>query len=225
MNLFPYVEGRTRLQKFGMLSFYEVLKDEAFFDDWVPNNCGGFSSRLANSLERLEECGYIRSDKIIVGHDYPIYMYSVTEKGKHVLKKFKINSQKLEKIKTILSHYFPLSLNALLTDVCVKYPWLVSNSKIIADSNKTLEIDSYLEFESEDQFQEKMAENANVPTSTNPNVFGDDYFREKLVRFIGLEKVPDLDYESFNRIKGILSEHIDAENFDAEKAVREVRGC
>ena len=40
-NLFPYVEGRTKLQKFGMLSSYEVLKDEEFFDDWRPGNYGG----------------------------------------------------------------------------------------------------------------------------------------------------------------------------------------
>ena len=225
MNLFPYIQGRTRLQKFGMLSFYEVLKDEKFFDDWKPDKYGGFSPRLANSLERLERCGYVQSDKIIVGDVHLVDRYSLTEKGRQMIKKFEANSLELEKIKSILSGYFSCPLDVLLKDVYAKYPELTINSKIIADVNKTTELDPYEEHESKSQFQGETEDEIHALTSTSQHVFGDKEFREKLAKLIGLEKVPDLDPQSFNRIKGILSEHVDARNFDAKEAVREARGC
>ena len=50
-------------------------------------------------------------------------------------------------------------------------------------------------------------------------------FREKLAKSIGLDRVPDLDPQAFDRIQGILSEHIGTDHFDAVEAVRKVRDC
>ena len=149
VNLLPYVEGRTRLQKFGMLSFYEVLKDEEFFDDWRPSRYGGYSPRLANSLKRLKADGYVRADKVTVERDYQVNRYSLTEAGRRAIAEFETDSLRLEKIKTILSHYFTRTLNDLLADVYQRYPELAANSKIIADINRTLDPGSRMEHESE----------------------------------------------------------------------------
>ena len=60
----PYIEGRTRLQKFGILLLHEVLNDEKFFDDWMPDNYGGFSQQLAASLIKLERRDCVKSTKV-----------------------------------------------------------------------------------------------------------------------------------------------------------------
>ncbi|MDE0525998.1 MAG: PadR family transcriptional regulator [Thaumarchaeota archaeon] len=224
VNLLPYVEGRTRLQKFGMLSFYEVLKDEEFFDDWRPSHYGGYSSRLADSLKRLKAGGYVRADKVTVERDCQVNRYSLTEEGRHAIAEFETNSSRLEKIKTILSHYFTRTLNDLLADVYQRYPELAANSKIIAGVNRASDPGPRMERESETRIGEQPGE-TRMTIPAHQHVLGDMDFREKLAKSIGLDRVPDLDPQAFERIQGILSEHIGTDHFDAVEAVREVRDC
>ena len=221
----PYVEGKTRLQKFGILSFYEVLDAKEFFDDWRADNYGGFSPRLAASLDKLERHDYARSAEIITEYRYPVNRYVLTEEGKNLIRDFvERHSSKLEEIKSIISSYFQLSLPRLLRDVYQKYPELTVNSKIRADVNKITENRSYQNPEYEMLPNEKL--DVSTPfIASRQHVFGDEDFREKLARSIGLKKIPDLNPRSFDRIKGILSENIDTEYFDSEELVKDVRGC
>ena len=94
--------------------------------------------------------------------------------------------------------------------------WLLSltaNSKITAKVNAATEGAPYA-------VDEKQA----CIATSKQYMFADEDFREKLALSIGLKRVPDLDPSSFDRIQGILSEHIDSD-FDAEEMVREVRSC
>ena len=226
IDLAPYIEGRTRLQKFGILSFYEILNNEKFFDDWEPGHYGGFSLRLATSLTKLESYGHIQSDEIIIKAESTVSRYSLTESGKNLISDFvDEHSSELEKIKSIIFNYLQKPLDLLLHDVYQKYPELTVNSKIRADINKiATENHSYLS----SKYEIISDKSENIPIFTvasQQHVFGDEDFREKLARSIGLKKIPDLDPQSFERIKGILSEKIDTEHFDADELVKEVRGC
>lgn len=224
MNLFPYVEGRTRLQKFGMLSSYEVLKDEEFFDDWRPSHYGGYSPRLADSLKSLKAGGYVRADKVTVERDCQVNRYSLTEGGRRAIAGFETGSPRLEKIKAVLTRYFTLTLNDLLADVYQRYPELTTSSRIIADVNRASDLGPRMERESATRIGER-SEAARMTIPARQHVLGDMDFREKLAKSIGLDRVPDLDPQAFERIQGILSEHIGTDHFDAVEAVREVRDC
>jgi len=141
--------------------------------------------------------------------------YQSLEKGKNVIKDLIKNSQtKFEKIKSITSHYFQTPLTILLSDVYQKYPELAVKSKIKAEINKINDIFN------------PQPESLVTPTvSTLEHVFNDDEFRKKLAELIGLEQVPSLDPKSFDRIKGILAEKIETEDFDSVDLVKEIRGC
>ncbi len=161
---------------------------------------------------------------IIIEYGHPVNRYTLTEKGKDLIKDFvKSHSSELEKIKGITSSYFQKPLTVLLNDVYLKYPKLTSKSKIKAEVNKTrTESSSYLNSEYEIPFGDKQEEIPVYAVASQQHVFGDESFRRKLAKSIGLDKAPDLDPKSFDRIKGILSEEIDAEEFDSEELVR---GC
>ena len=223
IDLFPYVEGRTRLQKFGIFSFYEVLDNKEFFDDWRADNYGGFSPRLATSLERLEEHDYVQSSEIITEYGHPVNRYAVTEKGRDSIRDFvETHSSKLAQIKSIISHYAQQPLMVLLRDVYEQYPELTTNSKIKAAVNSS---ETAMYQNPEYEISQGGESNISTPLmASRHHILGDEDFREYLARSIGLKKVPDLDLQSFERIRGILSEKIDTEYFDSEELVKEVRG-
>jgi len=54
---------------------------------------------------------------------------------------------------------------------------------------------------------------------------GDDYFRQKLAKSIGLNTVPKLDPKAFERLTGIISSKIKTKDFDSVELVKAVRGC
>lgn len=224
IGLLPYVEGRTRLHKFGLLSFREVLRNEDFFDDWKPDKYGGFSPKLASSLIRLEKLDCVQSTEIITENEYPVNRYFPTEKGKNLNTDFiREHIQELNGIKSIILHYYRQPLLTLLQDVYQRYPDLAVNSTIKADVNRI----EYLRYPDPeyDTTPPKIPAGRVSTVPAQQHVLGDYYFREKLSKSIGLENVPDLDPKSFDRIQGILSEEIGTEHFDSEELVREVRGC
>ena len=224
MSMFSYIKGRTMLQKFGLLSFYEVLKEEDFFDDWQADKYGGFSPRQASSLKNLEAYGYVQSHEVITEYG-EVRRYSLTEKGRHEISHFlKANASKLEDIRRILSYYQSRPLKDLLRDAYQKYPHLTVNSKIAADVNKTMDLDPYTEHKSDSPSQGSEAqEMIQVSPPADQHVFGDMEFRKQLAKSIGLDEVPDLDPRSFDRIRGLWSKQMGTEGFDAVEAVREVR--
>ena len=225
MGMFPYINGRTMLQKFGLLSFYEILMEEDFFDDWQADKYGGFSPRQASSLKNLETYGYVRSYEAVTEHG-EVHRYSLTEKGRHAISDFlKTNASKLEDIRRILSYYQSRPLKDLLRDAYQKYPHLTVNSKIAADVNKTMDLDPYTEYKSDSLSQSgpEAQEIIQVSPPAEQHVFGDMEFRKQLAKSIGLDEVPDLDPRSFDRIRGLWAKQMGTESFDAVEAVREVR--
>ena len=223
MGMFSYVKGKTRLQKLGMISFYEALKDEEFFDDWTPGKYGGFSRRQAAALESLEESGHVMSNKISTIHD-TTYRYSLTKKGERAISDFCVaNSTKLEEMRRILSYYNSCPLKKLLGDTYQKYPHLTTRSTIIADINRATDLDSHSVHEPMDQFHTKPSEMTPASPPASQHVLGDMDFREELAKSIGLEEIPDLDSRSFDRIRGLWSKRMGVEPFDASDAVKEVR--
>ncbi len=219
----PYVEGRIRLQKIGLLACREILADKNFFDDWRPDRFGGFSPGLASSLEKLQKHGYVRSYEAVMESGHRVNRYSSTRHGKERIKDF-VQDRLLEskKIKTIVSVYFYCPLEKLLSDVCRRYPELTVNSKIKTDVNKASEGLGYPDFESD--ISDKPERIIPSHISAQQHVLGDGEFRKELAMSIGLKRAPDLDPESFERIQGIFADYIDAEHFDSEEMIREARG-
>lgn len=221
INSNPYIDGRTRLQKYGLLSFKEVLNTKIFFSDWVASNYGGYSQQLADSLTKLIKHNYVSCTVISTEYNN-VDRYTLTGEGTHMVDAFILhNLLDFEKIKKLTTHYFLKRLNVLLADVYDKYPSLTVNSKIKADVNRARDSghlsDNLL---SDEQSQ--------IPISTIPiqqHVFGDEYFRSKLAKSIGLDRIPDVDPKAFDRIQGIVYEETQTEDFDADELIREVRGC
>jgi hypothetical protein len=52
----------------------------------------------------------------------------------------------------------------------------------------------------------------------------DKEFRQKLARSLGMDKIPDYDPKSFDRLTGIIAAKIKTKNFDSVELVREARG-
>jgi len=223
----PYVEGRTRLQKYGILVYNEVFNNNEFFNDWKPDDFGGFSPSLAKSLTKLERQSCVQVFEVINEYGYPINRYELTGKGKEVKEEMaKRYPSKFEQIKSITSNYFTKPLKILLDDVYQKYPKLTVSSKIKADVNKTrMTYQSYLSPSFEISSEEQVEQVVKSTVPSQEHVFNDDEFREKLAKSIGLKGVPSLDPKSFDRIKGILDKKIETEDFDSVELVKEVRGC
>jgi hypothetical protein len=223
----PYVKGRTRLQKYGILAYEEILKNEDFFNDWRADNFGGFSPQLAQCVRKLERRGYVSVSEMFSEYGEPVERYELTGKGVSIKNELETKQTTIfEKMKTITGYYFQKPLKELLDDVYSKYPKYTPKSKIRAEVNRThTNNHTFLstEYEITDSIQSEV-----IPVSTvaaQQHVFGDDDFRNKIARSIGLDQTPDLDVRSFDRIKGILSDKINTEDFDSEELVKDVRGC
>ena len=223
----PHVEGRTRLQKYGILVFKEVFNNEEFFDDWEANDFGGFSPKLANSLRKLEKRDCVQAFEVIKEYGEPVNRYELSEKGRAISDGWiKRHPTKFEEIKKITSYYFQKPLKILLDDVYQKYPEFTIKSKIKAEVNKTqINNQTYLSPQYEIPFGEQVEQPVTPTVSSREHVFNDDEFRKKLAESIGLKEVPSLDPKSFERIKGILDKKIETEDFDSVELVKEVRGC
>ena len=223
----PYVEGRTRLQKYGILVFKEIFNSDEFFDDWKPGDFGGYSLMLAKSLTKLERRDFVKFSEVIKGYGEPVNRYELTDRGRNVKEGWiRRHPSIFEKIKSITSYYSKKPLKILLDDVYQRYPDLTINSKIKAEVNKTrIDNQSYLSKQYEIPYEEEVEQPVTSTVSSSEHVFNDDEFREKLAKSIGLKEVPHLDPKSFDRIKGILSKKIETKDFDSVELVKDVRGC
>lgn len=223
----PYIQGKTRIQKYGLLAAKQILNEKDFFDDWRPDNFGGFSPKLALCIDKLVQNGFVNSSDIMTTYGKKMPCYELSDKGKKNLSDFmKGNLKTIERIREIIGYYHQQKLSKLLENIYVLYPDLTIESKIKAEVSKAnTKNNSYLspEYEIAIDNNESIEIDSTVPA--NEHVFNDEYFREKLAKSIGLDKIPKLDPKSFDRLSGIISKKIETEEFDSIELVKAVRGC
>ncbi|MGH2611953.1 MAG: hypothetical protein ACRDFB_02760 [Rhabdochlamydiaceae bacterium] len=214
------------MQKYALLVGKQILEGQEFFNDWKADNYGGYSTSVAICVSKLAKEDYIESREFTYDHDKKVNRYTITEKGSKAIHDFlKTYSEIFERIKQILAYYHPKKLLELLDNVYALYPDLTVKSKIKADVNRSIVANnSYLSPEFEIVTDNVVYAHTSSPPA-NEHVFGDDYFREKLAKSLGLKHVPKLDPKSFDRLTGIISSKIKTEDFDSVELVKTVRGC
>jgi hypothetical protein len=151
----------------------------------------------------------------------------LSDKGKAGITDFiKEKTEIFQRIKEIIGYYHPQKLSKLLENTYVLYPNLTIKSKIKAEVGKAnTENNSYLSPEYEIAFDNNEPLEINSTVSSSEYVYNDEYFREKLAKSIGLDKIPRLDPKSFDRLSGIISSKIETDDFDSVELVKAVRGC
>lgn len=223
----PHVNGDTRLQKYALLCTKIVLKDEEKYEDWRPNNFGGFSRQVRLEIQYLTKHDIIKKNTVTsLGQEHS--RYTITENGRELIKEF-INSKKetYAKIKTITNFYFRRALNDLLTDTYTLFPEYTSNSKIKPIVRKTLLARAQnpnLQYVI--PFTTKQPDLSVIDSTEQINEFQfqDEGMRQKLCDMIGLEKIPKIKSNSSNNLAGILKNMIVEDEVNAVEMVRSVRG-
>lgn len=225
-----YVEGSTRLQKYGLLVSKKIGQKEEFFSDWQPDKFGVFSRSLAKTVTILANEGLITADKVnIYGKD--TIRYRITDKGRGEIQDIIREKKNLVgEICGIPQYYFGKSLKEVLADVYTLYPEYTTNSTIKHEVNKNrIEQESLFEesefdipFESSTKLSSDIT---NLITQTpSEHVFNDEDIREKLAKQIGLKSIPKIDNGAFDRLAGMLRNKIQTEKIDSVEVVRTVRG-
>jgi len=231
INSNPFIQGNTRLQKYGLLVYgKEVLTKSEFFDDWRAGDFGGFSKQLMLTTDYLIREGYAASNPTVLSETITVNRYKLTDKGLSEIKEIEANQKdKVEKIKGLLGPYFKKSLDTVLDEIYTLFPQFTDKSRIKAKVSQThTKNHSYLSPEFEIPIDNVAAEEIlsdAVTAQPNDFVFNDEYFREKLAKSIGLAKAPKLDPKSFERLSGIISSKIKTKEFDSVDLVKSVRGC
>ncbi|CDI05321.1 hypothetical protein [Candidatus Nitrosotenuis uzonensis] len=221
-----YVEGSTRLQKYGLLVSKKIGQKEEFFSDWQPDKFGVFSKSLAKTVTMLANEGLITADKVnTYGKD--TIRYRITDSGRGQIQDI-IREKKdlVDEICGIPQYYFGKSLKEVLADVYTLYPEYTTNSTIKHEVNKNrIEQESLFE-ESEFDIPFKpstrlTADITNLITRTpSEHVFNDEDVREKLAKQIGLKNIPSLDSGAFDRLAGMLRNKVQAEKIDSVDVIR-----
>jgi uncharacterized protein YwgA len=226
MHAVPHVHGDTRLQKYSLLVSKQILVNNEFFNDWKASNFGGYSPGVTICVNKLVRDGYVEAREFTYAQDKKVKQYSLSQKGISSIEDFlKTQSDVFERIKHIVTYYHPKKLIDLLNNVYALYPDLTVNSKIKSEVNKSI-VQNHTNLSPE--FEIAIEEEHYVRMSSPPmseHVFGDEYFREKLAKSIGLKYVPKLDSKAFDRLSGIISSKIKTEDFDSVELVKTVRGC
>lgn len=225
----PYVQGKTRLQKYALFAAREILKENEFYNDWEPLKFGGYSKNLDSDFEILCKDRYVNSNQIGTYKGKPVFRYRVSDSGKKEIIQFeKNNAEKILEIHSLIHYYFSKPLNEVLVDSYEKYPDLIGKSTIIPEVNRTkIQLDSFLSSKYEIPIDQLDFSNENfLPKEIpiNEHIFNDEEIREKLAKKIGLDKPPKLDPDSFERLAGIFESEIKSEKVDSVEVVRTVRG-
>jgi DNA-binding PadR family transcriptional regulator len=226
-----YVEGSTRLQKYGLLTFKKIGNREEFFSDWRPDKFGVFSKSLAQNLTMLVDDKYVTKDEVTNTYGKTSYRYRITDKGRNEIQDL-INVKKdvVEDVCGIAQYYFDKSTKEVLADVYTLYPEYTTNSTIKHEVNKN-KIDQETLFEESefdipsDQAKHLSFDLTNLVTRNAPeHVFNDEDTREKLAKEIGLRGIPKLDATAFDRLAGMFGKKIKLDKIDAVETVRAIRG-
>ena len=223
----PYIRGRTRLQKYGILVQKEIFNNSEFFDDWRSGKFGMYSQQLTNSLEKLENSKYVIAYDTVDGYGSnktPTKNYKLTDSGTALKNEWvKDKKDRISRIKYITSAYFGKSLDELLHDTYKKFPQYTNKSTIGAKVRKKGISDVpylYSGFDREENI---------TPTKSSgmikEHVFNDDDFRLKLAKSIGYNEMIPLDPTSFDKLKGLFASKIESKYFDTVELIKESRGC
>ena len=78
-----YVDGSTRLQKYGLLVSKKIGQKEEFFSDWQPDKFGVFSKSLAKTMTVLVNEGHVVTDKVVNQYGKNTLRYRITDKGRN----------------------------------------------------------------------------------------------------------------------------------------------
>lgn len=223
----PYVDGNTRLQKYGLLTNKITLKDKSVYQDWESNNFGAFSQQLAIDAKILinNKCVKVHSIKNIHGEEH--FRYFISEKGRDVLSSFKKSYMSLiEKMKVITKYYFDKSLNELLVDAYLLFPEYTDKSKIKPLVRKTfLEKNSNPGFSYRLPYTDKKLDLSAITSTArvNPFMYNDEEFRKKLAEESGLSKIPPLDIQAYDELEDIFADKKFLEDIDPEEIMEEIR--
>ena len=224
-----YVEGDTRLQKYGLL-IHKKIPEIEFFEDWKPWLYGVFSPKMKRGLTTLAEQDFVQVN-LIKNYQKPVKRYSITERGKNAMMFLQKEKKDIVKrISDITKYYSSKTLKELLADVYLMYPEYTDSSTIIAEVNKEkIKYTPNLspEFEipyDDDQKLEVALSDLVTSQSSAEHVFNDDDLRAKLTKLIGLDSVPSLDPKSFDRLSGIFKKKVKTKGIDSVDLVRSFRG-
>lgn len=223
-----YVQGDTRLQKYGLL-VHKKNPGIEFYDDWNSGNFGVFSKSLASDTKLLVEKKFVSSNDVVNVYGKNVARYSITDEGRNEIQDMLKEKEIIKKICEITQYYFDKSLKDVLADVYTLYPEFTENSKIKPDvGKKQIETNSFLspEFEIPFESNQKLESDiTNLITKTSTeHVFNDEELREKIAKNIGLDKIPKLNPDAFDKLSGILEDKINEEEIDSVELVRTVRG-
>ena len=222
----PYIRGRTRLQKYGILVQKEIFNNSEFFDDWRSGKFGMYSQQLTNSLEKLENNKYVIAYDTVDGYGSnktPTKNYKLTDSGTALKNEWvKDKKVRISRIRYVISAYANKSLGELLHDTYKKFPEYTNKSTIAAKVRKKGMSDVpylYSGFDREENI---------IPTKPSgmikEHVFNDEDFRLELAKSIGRDKMPSLDPASFDKLKGLFSNKIESKYFDTVELINESRG-
>jgi len=223
-----YVQGDTRLQKYGLL-VHKKNPGIEFYDDWDAGNFGVFSKSLASDTKLLVEQKFVSSNDVVNVYGKNVARYRITDEGRNQIQDMLKEKEITKIICEITQYYFDKSLKEVLADVYTLYPEFTGNSKIKSDvGKKQLETNSFLspEFEIPFESNQKLESDiTNLITKTSSeHVFNDEELREKITKQIGLTEIPTLDSSSFDKLSGILQNKIKIKEIDSVDLVRTVRG-
>lgn len=221
----PYVEGDTRLQKYGILAYKRIPELKEFYSDWKSGDYGGFSPKLATDLKHLRAQQLVITHKIIKGK-MSVNRYEISDEGREVIRSLVEEKKDLVKrVCEIPQYYFSKTLNALLGDVYLLYPEYTKKSTIRAKVGIEKIKGTMLSPEFEIPFAEENKIEVNLSNlSTKQHVYNDEELREELSKMVGLSKIPNLDSKSFDRLSGILKNKIKSKEIDSVELVQSFRG-
>ena len=224
-----YVEGVTRLQKYGIIIQNKFPKI-GFYDDWISNKYGMFSAGLEKDLNLLRQNNYVHINYIINKSNKKIPRISISNKGRDaiqdIVEKFPSQTSGICGISQV---YFNKSLKELIADAYTLYPQYTEKSTIKPEINQVMiKTNSFLNPEFEilfDEPEELKSDMSNLITrQTVEYQYNDEDVREKLAKSAGLNRIPEIDARSFDRLSGILGDKLGPGDIDSVELVRSIRG-
>ena len=224
-----YVQGNTRLQKYGLL-VHKRIPDVELIDDLRSGDFGVFSKSLAISVKSLVSRGYVTTNSVVNRYGKNVLRYRIANKGRDEIQDLiKARPEAVRAICEITQYYFDKSLKELLADVYTLYPEFTDKSKIKSKVGKTqTELNSFLSPEFEIPFESNQKLESDVTNlitkTTIEYVFNDEDVRERIAKKIGLKEIPKLEPNSFEKLSGIFENKIKSETIDSVELVRTIRG-
>lgn len=127
------IDGNTRFQKYAFVlsqNYKKELSDLNFYDDWRAYDYGPYSDALRTDMAESITTNLITCYDGLSRSGQNIKKYTLTIKGRHQLRKIKINDKLFRQLFETISNLQRKSLIYILKDVYAAYPQFTINSKI-----------------------------------------------------------------------------------------------